>query len=305
MEETTNTTAGELSADQQDAFLEGWGDEGSEVEQAADQPTEQIQEQAQSEAAGESQPVEPSAEAAQADSGTDSQTRENGAEESKAQPLQQEAAQHTWTVKHMDQSRTLRVEDVTPELLQKGLDYDRIREKYDEAKPIMAMFGQFATQAGLSIPEYAKLIRSQAKQAGGMSEAEAKKTVELEDREAAVMAREAQQQASARSNQDRAARVRADLADFAKAFPDVHEQAKRDRTAIPESVWKDVNAGLPLTAAYARYAVAQAQQAEASANARAANAEQNRANTQRSTGSMKSVGNDGKNKDPFLEGWDS
>ena len=301
MEETTNTTADELNADQQDAFLEGWGDEGSEVEQAADQPIEQTQEQAQ----GESQQAEQGAEAAQTDSGTDSQTREKGAEEGKAQPVQQEAAQHTWTVKHMDQSRTLRVEDVTPELLQKGLDYDRIREKYDEAKPVMEMFNQFAAQAGLSIPEYAKLVRAQAKQANGMSEAEAKKTVELEDREAAVMAREAQQKASARSNQDRKARIQADLADFARAFPDVHEQAKRDRTAIPESVWKDVNAGLPLVAAYARYAVAQAQQAEATANARAVNAEQNRSNTQRSTGSMKSVGNDGKNKDPFLEGWDS
>ena len=301
MEETTNTTAGELSADQQDAFLEGWGDEGSEVEQAADQPTEQTQEQAQ----GESQQAEQGVEAAQTDSGTDAQTRANGNEEGKAQPLQQEAAQHTWTVKHMDQSRTLGVNDVTPELLQKGLDYDRIREKYDEAKPVMEMFNQFAAQAGLSIPEYAKLVRAQAKQASGMSEADARRTVELEDREAAVMAREAQQQANARSNQNRMARIQADLADFARAFPDVHEQAKRDRTAIPESVWKDVNAGLPLTAAYARYAVAQAQQAEATANARAANAEQNRSNTQRSTGSMKSVGNDGKNKDPFLEGWDS
>ena len=47
MEENTNLGMEELSADQHDDFLEGWGDESPETEEAADQQTEQEEGQAQ------------------------------------------------------------------------------------------------------------------------------------------------------------------------------------------------------------------------------------------------------------------
>ena len=305
MEENTSLSVEQESADQQDAFLEGWGDDSPEAEESADQQDQKPEEKA--DRADEAEAAEPADGAENADAAAEtaqSETKDEGAENGGGQQEEQKAPQ-TWNVKHMGQEKTLGVADVTPELLQKGLDYDRIRGKYDEAKPVMEMFGQFAAKAGMSIPDYVKLIRQEAKRAGGMSEAEAQRAVELEDREAAVSAREAEQKAEDSAKDAGDAKVKADLAEFAKAFPEVYEQAKSDPKMIPDSVWKDVNGGISLTAAYSRYAVAQANEKVRAAEDRAAAAAQNRKNNLRSTGSMKSAGNDARTSDPFLEGFGS
>lgn len=305
MDENTNLIAEEMSADQQDSFLEGWGDESPETEEAADQHAEQGEGNAQEAAAEKSA----DAEGAEADSKTEeakTETTDTGAKETAEQPKQEEqAAAPTWTVKHMGHEKTMGAADVTPELLQKGLDYDRIRGKYDEAKPVMEMFTEFAKQAGMSVTDYVKFIRAEAKKAGGMSEAEAKRAVELEDREAAVSAKEAAQKEENDAKQAGEDKVKADLAEFERAFPDVYKQAKSDPKAIPQSVWAEVDGGISLVAAYARYAVAQAGVREQAAKEQAAAASQNQRNTQRSTGSMKSAGNDAKISDDFLEGFGS
>lgn len=120
-------------------------------------------------------------------------------------------------------------------LAQKGLDYDRIREKYDESKPVMELFGQFAKQAGMDIPAYVAYIRTQAKKAGGMSDDEAKRAVELEDREAAVAAKEnqqkdaeAHQQTENQAKSDAAEKRKADIEQFRKEFPRRGKRAGQD-----------------------------------------------------------------------------
>lgn len=304
MEENTNLGMEELSADQHDGFLEGWGDESPETEEAADQQTEQEEGQAQEAEAEQSA----AAEGAEADGQTEqakSETTDSGSQGEAEQPKQEQAAAPTWTVKHMGEEKTLTAAEVTTELLQKGLDYDRVRGKYDEAKPVMEMFTEFAKKAGMTVADYARFIRAEAKKAGGMSEAEAKRAVELEDREAAVSAKEAEQKAERDAKQAGQSKAKADLAEFERAFPDVYKQAKSDPKAIPESVWKDVNSGISLTAAYAKYAVAQANAREQAAKEQAATASQNQRNAQRSTGSMKSAGNDAKNTDAFLNAFGS
>lgn len=305
MEENTNLGMEEMSADQQDSFLEGWGDESPETEEAADQQTEQAEGQAQEEAGEDTPTADESAAADGQEAKTAPETKGEEAGEDPDQSKQEQEAALTWTVKHMGQEKTMGAADVTPELLQKGLDYDRIRGKYDEAKPVMEMFTEFAKQAGMSVTDYVKFIRAEAKKAGGMSEAEAKRAVELEDREAAVSAKEAAQKEENDAKQAGEDKVKSDLAEFERAFPDVYKQAKSDPKAIPESVWKDVNSGLSLTAAYARHAVAQAAAREQTAKEQAAAASQNQKNQQRSTGSMKSAGNDAKNTDAFLDAFGS
>jgi multidrug efflux pump subunit AcrA (membrane-fusion protein) len=157
----------------------------------------------------------------------------------------------------------------------------------------------------MDVPAYVAYLRTQAKKADGMSEAEAQRTVELEDREAAVAAREearAEREAAERqAEQAKAsaeARRQADIEEFTKTFPDV----AKDPKAIPASVWNDVKGGMSLVAAYARYAVAKAQ---SDAAAQVAVSVKNENNAARATGSMNSAGNDTKTRDPFLEGWDS
>lgn len=93
----------------------------------------------------------------------------------------------------------------------------------------------------------------------------------------------------------RRADIQADLRSFAAAFPEVFVLAKDDPAVIPQSVWEAMeHQGLSLTAAYARYATGQAR--TAAGNSR---------NAARSTGSMRSAGNDGKLKDAFLSAFES
>ena len=143
-------------------------------------------------------------------------------------------------------------------------------------------------------------------QAQGMSTEEAKRSIDLEDREAAVSAKEAEeaqrQQAAAQALQAQNtadARRRADIAEFQKTFPD----AAKDPKSIPAEVWADVRNGSTLVAAYAKYTVAQAKAAQQAAEQRAESTAQNQKNAVRSTGSMKSAGENLNSKDPFLEGW--
>ena len=141
-----------------------------------------------------------------------------------------------------------------------------------------------------------------------MSEAEAKRAVDLEDREAAVSAKEAaeaqRQGAANQAAQARAAadaRRSADIAEFQKLFPD----AAKDPKAIPQEVWANVRSGMSLVSAYSKYAVDQANAARQAAEQKAAASAQNQQNASRSTGSMQSAGEPNGSKDPFMEGWDS
>lgn len=290
------TTASEASADQRDAFLEGFDD--ADTVTTADQPDERGDGEADAQDAEEraDQPTE-TAEAQSA-----GEARDAGSENA---PDDAAKDRQMWIVKHMDSQLTLTAKDITPELLQKGLDYDRVRGKYDEAKPVLEMFSQLAQKAGMSVTDFAKSVRAEAKKAQGLNDAEAKRVVELEDREAAVAAVETRAREEAAQKAQRDARVRNDVAEFKRAFPEVYRQAGGDpKNVIPPQVWAEVDQGFSLTAAYSRYVAASAAAQIKAANDRADTAGKNAANAARSTGSLRSAGNDAKNKDPFLEGFD-
>ena len=290
MEETTNTAVEQEQTS--DSFMEGWDDEPAA--DAADQPeeaaeTEEKPEEAPADTTNETAPA-----AGAETSGQDQQEKPK------------EDAPKVWTLRHMDEVKQVGEADMVI-LAQKGMDYDRIREKYDESKPVMELFGAFAKQAGMSVQDYVAHIRFQAKQAQGLSEAEAKRSIDLEDREAAVSAKEAeeaqrqQEAAQARQAQNSAdARRQADIAEFQKTFPD----AAKDPKSIPAEVWSDVRNGSTLVSAYAKYAVAQANAKAQAAEQKAETTSQNHRNAGRSTGSMKSAGENIESKDPFLSGWD-
>lgn len=293
----------EQNADQQDAFLDGWGDEQT----AQDAP--ETSETAEGEDTAEEE-TEPASETEGAQSAPDGGAAETAAEagaEVQTETTEQkaDAPEKTWTLRHMDETKNVgEAEMVT--LAQKGMDYDRIRAKYDESKPAMEILSIFAKQKGVSVADYVSFLRTEAKKADGLSEAEARRSIELEDREAAVTAREAEQaaerqaaeQANAAANAA-AQRRKADIDEFAREYPDV----ARNPDAIPKEVWDAVAAGSSLTVAYAKYTAKQARE-EAERTRRAAQAaQQNVKNAARSTGSMQSAGQNAGGRDPFLEGW--
>lgn len=293
----------EQTADQQDAFLDGWGDdqtaqdapETSETAEGED-TTEEVTETASETEGAQSAPDGGAAETA-AEAGAEAQTETT---EQKA-----DAPEKTWTLRHMDETKNVgEAEMVT--LAQKGMDYDRIRAKYDESKPAMEILSIFAKQKGVSVADYVSFLRTEAKKADGLSEAEARRSIELEDREAAVTAREAEQaaerqaaeQANAAANAA-AQRRKADIDEFAREYPDV----ARNPDAIPKEVWDAVAAGSSLTVAYAKYTAKQAREEAERTRSAAQAAQQNVKNAARSTGSMQSAGQNAGGRDPFLEGW--
>lgn len=293
----------EQNADQQDAFLDGWGDEQT----AQDAP--ETSETAEGEDTAEEE-TEPASETEGAQSAQDGGAAETAAEagaEAQTETTEQkaDAPEKTWTLRHMDETKNVgEAEMVT--LAQKGMDYDRIRAKYDESKPAMEILSIFAKQKGVSVADYVSFLRTEAKKADGLSEAEARRSIELEDREAAVTAREAEQaaerqaaeQANAAANAA-AQRRKADIDEFAREYPDV----ARNPDAIPKEVWDAVAAGSSLTVAYAKYTAKQAREEAERTRSAAQAAQQNIKNAARSTGSMQSAGQNAGGRDPFLEGW--
>lgn len=301
MDETMASTEGLEQTS--DAFLDGW-DDSSTTASAADQPESDGAEQ--TEAAGAEENGGESGETAGQETGAQQQDSGEGAALEPQDRGGQEPAAETprmWTLRHLDRERTVGEEELIA-LAQQGMDYDRIRAKYDELKPVADLFNQFATKAGMSTKDYIAHLRTMAHKAAGMNDAEAKRTVELEDREAAVAAREQQEaakEAADKSRIDADARRRADIAEFQKAFPD----AAKEPDKIPQEVWADVRRGMSLVTAYAKYAVKQADERAKAASVEAAAQQQNSRNADRATGSMKSAGGEKKAKDPFLEGWNS
>ena len=82
----------------------------------------------------------------------------------------------------LDSERTVgEAEMVT--LAQKGLDYDRIRGKYDEAKPVIEMFGEFARAALNQVRARVKLsaVTSSGKQLRDAIRLERRLELALED----------------------------------------------------------------------------------------------------------------------------
>ena len=306
MEETMTTQ--EQATETTDAFLDGWGEPG-DSETAADQPQEEgaaedAKEQTDSGADGEAQEAGNDQQDAAAHDGGQEQAREA---EGAPQGQEKDTAPQTWTLRHLNETRTVNEQEMTA-LAQKGLDYDRVRKSYDEFKPVMDLFSQFANKAGMNTQDYIAYIRQEAKKAEGMNAADAKRAVELEDREATVAAREAEEAERQRQEQEAKAgkdaedaRRMADIQEFQKTFPD----AAKDPKSIPKEVWDGVRGGLSLVASYAKWRVNQAQAEAQKAAHDAGAAQQNRKNAERSTGSMKSAGEENKSKDPFLQGWDS
>lgn len=308
MEETT--TGMETAEQTSDAFLEGW-DDVPETSSAADQPeTEADRKEPEQTDAADGQRAGSEEKPGRAETPDQSQEQKNdtqGPDQTASPAPGNEAQPKTWDLRHLDEVKTVDEQGMIS-LAQKGLDYDRIREKYNESKPVMELFGQFARQAGMDVPAYVAYIRTQAKKAGGMSDEEAKRAVELEDREAAVAAKEArqkdaeaQQQTANQAKSDAAEKRKADIEQFRKAFPD----AAKEPDKIPKEVWDDVRKGMSLSLAYAKYAIRQEQAARKDAEHKAASTEQNQKNSHRSAGSMRSAGNEHNSRDPFLEGWDS
>ncbi|WP_312281465.1 hypothetical protein [Oscillibacter sp.] len=298
--ENEKTNPAEETSETTDAFLDGWDPDG--VEDSETSEIEAPESNTEEPPASESQ--EPAQEQVPEKSGTPEETT---SERPEGPPATAPEIPKTWTLRHLGEEKAVNEQEMTT-LAQKGLDYDRVREKYDAAKPVVEMFAQMAKQTGMTVEQYVSFVRTEAKKSAGMNDDEAKRAVELEDRESAVLAKEAEEaekqtaaQQAAQAESSAEERRNADIAEFQKTFPD----AAKDAGSIPQEVWDAVKQGQRLATAYAIWREKQALAETERVKQESAAKEQNAKNAGRSTGSMKTAGAESKASDPFLDGFGS
>ncbi len=164
----------------------------------------------------------------------------------------------------------------------------------------MDILEQFAREANMPVDQYVNWLREQNYLSQGYTEDQARVQVRQDSWEAQQAAYRERAEQAQREAHLRDERMRADIQEFSMNFP----EAASDPNSIPQEVWEAVNRGASLTGAYARYAVNQANAAAAQARQQVQTETQNTKNAARSTGSMRSAGEEIQSKDPFLEGWD-
>ena len=191
-----------------------------------------------------------------------------------------------FTLKNRDETRQVTREELIS-MAQKGWDYDTVRQERDqlrqyreEADPALLMVRGYAERSGMTVEQYLDLCRRQELLSQGVNEQTADAQIRLEKQQTILEAqtRAAQearqrQEAEAQKAQEAQAARRKDMEDFMAAHPGVKG------ADIPNEVWAQVAEGKSMSTAYAEYENKQLK-AELAAE------RQNKANAQRSPGSL-------------------
>ena len=259
-EEVVVPTDAELDAAWNDDEVEV-ADDGEQEQPTADQPEEE-------------KPVEEEA----------AETKEQEEKQAETdQPL-------TFTLKHLDEVKTVDKDEIV-KLAQQGMDYERVKTERDqlrtyrtEADPALAFVKTFAEKNGMSIPDYMDYCRKQALLDSGINEQTATAQIALEKQKAALKAdddarksEEAQKQKAAEIERQKADAKAKDMSRFLEKFPTVKP------TDIPSEVWVNVAKGDSLVVAYTEHRNKQLETELAAER-------QNKANAQKTTGSLATNG---------------
>ena len=208
--------------------------------------------------------------------------------EAKTETKESEEANHSFVLKYMGEEKEFSRED-TIALAQKGMDYDRVKDKLSEANQLAesnaeaAEFVKFmADSMGVDPAEFMLSAKAGSlSKKEGISLEEAKGRLRLEAREKSIAAREKALEEKAKAEKqesDAQAQRLQQLTDFMKAYPTVKA------ADIPQEVFQKAHKeGIPLVAAYAMHEAA-------AAKAELETARQNAENAKASVGSASTSG---------------
>lgn len=214
----------------------------------------------------------------------------------------------SFELKHLGEAFSVDRERVT-ELAQKGLDYDRIREKLDAARGELGELRRWLGEVsgGRDAGEFKTELSARAlaeREGIGLDEAMGRVRDEAERREAE---RAAAQTGAAEGGRIPGERKSREAREFFDAHPDAALRLLGGE-ALPREVWRRVRAGESLTAAYeAESARREAETAAGRIRALEAELERTRlekTNAGRSTGSAAGDGGDA-GPDAAAMGWES
>lgn len=205
------------------------------------------------------------------------------------EPVQEtEEQDQLFELKHLDETKSVGREEVIA-LAQKGMDYDRVRQKYDAAKPAVEWYEknadtvkwleEMASEQNMSLAEMVDETRAEIMARKTNQSVSVCRGIVANERKA--MELDAQKKAMESRNQDD--RIGAEVKEFLQAYPDVGPN-------IPQEVWDAVNGGSSLINAYRAYEnkqlKAQLEKEKTEAQRRA----QEEKNKARSTGSQSTAG---------------
>lgn len=232
-----------------------------------------------------------------------------------------DGADQTFTLKYLGAEKSVNRDEVIT-LAQKGMDYDRIRSRYNEVEKSLneaneklkgysadatwleAMKG-VAEEQGTDLGEIVmNIIASQKAAKNGTTVAAELPKVKLDFERKSFE----KQKLDWENNKgekaaavDADAEIQAEIEEFQSAFPEAAENAK----AIPKEVWDAKNADPKKSLAqhYRDYLYKQKDAEIASLKAQLEQKAQSEKNKERSTGSVHSGSSGTKNIDPFDLGW--
>lgn len=218
--------------------------------------------------------------------------------------LEQKASEsnQTFTLKHLDEVRTVGKDEAVA-LAQKGMDYDRLREKLDTATERLSYLDDLAKAQGMSVDDFIDNIRAAALSSKEKLDMSVAMGRVKNDRETKRLEAERKKLESSRTatTDEAAAKAKrdADIQAFVKEFP----EAARDVKSVPKEVWDAVHGGETLVNSYRAYETKRLRAEVERLKAEAAKREQKEKNKAAATGSMSTKGGD-KPKDKWLDGWD-
>ena len=299
---TEQTEAVETSS----AFDEGW-DDGEETVFAGDGQQDGGDSDDDRETDEGSEGEEADADQHEADEPegeqTDGAESEDAAEGKETNPDQGES----FELRYLGENRTVNRDEVI-KLAQQGMDYQRIREKWDGVKddiPKLRMYEGFlkelAESRGGDIDSLIDETRTRsliakAKAEGKELSASAAAAQAVQARIKAMEPEEAKQQKD--SEEEQMAKRRASV----DRFLGIYGSSVKSED-IPKEVWDDAEKIGDLTIAYQRYTSGKLEAENKRLKDELEQAKQHQKNKERSMGSSRSVGS-GAAKDPFDEGWD-
>jgi hypothetical protein len=228
--------------------------------------------------------------------------------ESQGEEVSEPDRAETFTLRHLGEDREVQRDEVIA-LAQKGMDYDRIREKWDGVKDDVqrlrsyeSFLKELADARGGDIESLIDETRTRTLIA--KAEAEGRTLDPSAAAARAVRMRLSQSPSPTQSANTQTAEAEQDRAnEMIDRFISVYGSTVKAED-IPKEVWEEAAKTQDLVGAYRGFENRKLKDEVKKLKADLESAKQQTKNKQRSTGSTKSVGSS-KTKDPFEEGWDA
>lgn len=278
--ETTN-----LGNANNDAFLDGLGDDVNVVE--SPEPTE----------------VDESGDFMGEETAFD---EDPGADEAEAEEAPAAPADYEFPIKYRGQEQTVtRTREQLITDIQKAMDYDAVKKERDELRANAGktqdhekILGYLAEQNGMPIEDLVAYYAGQMSDEGQMSALRE----EFPDTPDAALKAILEARKAQRANEEAKAAEAAEAAHMDELFEEVkREYPDFDPENLPEDVANLIEQGMTPLDAMIRHELSALRKEKAEALAKAAEEKKKNENRQRSTGGYRSVGSAG-GRDPFKEG---